>query len=207
MYLEVGGLEPMFTRLFAKLAAKTAERLVGPDGLVQGDIWPLRTKLGAIPCVDGVAVRRNAAGEIEGGIIRRRTGKFPGKLALIGGVIARYESIEDALKRHWREDLGLLVYLPTGWSRPVRMQQYAPQVDGRNRLSFLHDPGKHSVASTHLVIIDPKSGPVTFGHKLGGQEAEDFVWLSKETCPGDTEWAYNMRETFLDCLTAAEALL
>lgn len=189
--------------LVATLLERKIE-LVRSDGMLDGYIWPLRTALGAIACVDGVAIRR--IGDIvEGGVIRRVTGRFPNKLALIGGVVGLYESIDTAMKRHWRTDLGLEIKLPLGWQRPVCMRQYAPQVDSQNRMDFCHDPGKHSYASTHLVKIvsDPRS--VTLGAtEYGGQEAASFHWYSKETCPPAEEWSYDMHESFLFCLEQAK---
>lgn len=172
--------------------------IVRQDGLLDSDVWPLRPKLGPVSCVDGVAIRRNEKGRLEGGIIRRGTGKFAGKLAFIGGVVALFETIEAALRRHWRTDLGIEIDLPLGWDHPVCMRQYAPG----DRPGFLPDPGKHSYASTHLVFRD--SGAETFGTGIGGQEATGFEWYSRVNCPAEEEWAYGMRSTFLDVLAGAE---
>lgn len=200
----MSSLKDASTLELAQELAKRAdlEMLVNKDGLVNPDIWNLRSKLGAVGCVDGVAIRRNG-NTAEGGVIRRGTSKFAGKLALVGGVIARYESIEDAMKRHWRADLGFEIDLPLGWDCPVCMRQYAPQVNGENRPEFCHDPGKHSYASTHLVVITNGDG-AKFGTKIGGQEATDFLWFTAENCPPEEEWAYNMRDTFLEVLAAGQ---
>ena len=65
----------------------TRTDLVRDDGLLSPDIWPLRVKLGTIPCVDGVPVKIDNHGNIWGGVIRRQTGRFPNKLALDGGCL------------------------------------------------------------------------------------------------------------------------
>lgn len=195
---------PMIAEILAK--RKDLDKCVLPGGMVEGPIWSIRATLGAVACVDGVAVRLNDKGEVEGGVIRRRTGQFPDKLAYIGGVVGRYESIEAAMRRHWRTDLGLKIELPLGWSHPVCMRQYAPQVDGKNREGFCWDPKKHSYASTHLVVItsDPKN--ITLGSTAyGGQEASGFEWYTGKNCPPDSEWSYDMRDGFLEVLAVAKS--
>jgi len=193
-----------------KLARELSSRpdlgsLLRLDGLLSDSaILPLRTKLSAVVCVDSIAVRRNEDNSIAGGVIRRGTGKCRGRLAFIGGTVGLYEPLESAIKRHWQTDLGLEVEIPLGWKYPVCMAQYAPQVNGKNRPEFDNDPTKHSVASTHLVYI--KKGEVTFGVGIGGQEATEFVWHTIADCPLEEEWAYTMRDTFIELLTRAEEL-
>jgi hypothetical protein len=187
--------------------------LIRPDGLMDPDKWPLRPATGPVACVDAVAISIEqrlytdwkVSGEwrVSGGVIRRNTGRYAGKLALIGGVVARYESIGDALARHWHADLGLEIGLPLGWDHPVCMRQYAPQRDGVNRTDFCHDPGKHSYASTHIVTL-PEDYVVDFKSKIGGQEAIGFEWYDAMTCPPESEWGYDMRQTFLHVLERAQ---
>jgi ADP-ribose pyrophosphatase YjhB (NUDIX family) len=180
--------------------------LLRPDGLVDPDVWALRVALGAIPCVDGVLVRR-AKGGLLGGVIRRKTGRFPNKLALVGGVVAQHESIETALKRHYKTDLGLDIALPMGWDHPACMRQYAPQKDGANLEGFCHDPGKHSYASTHIVAAQGDVADLTFGTTdLGGQEAMGLEWFHLWSTPEDAEWSYDMRPTFIEVMSKATEL-
>jgi len=186
------------------LVAQLATRdLVRSDGLVIPSIWSLRTKLGAIPCVDGIPVEIDNDGNVRGLVIRRRTGKFPNKLALVGGVVALNESIESAMFRHFKADLNIDIALPLGWDHPVCMRQYAPQIEGENLKDFCHDPGKHSYASTHLVEIVGDKTKIRFGEKIGGTEAMDVEWHNAHSCPHDDQWSYNMRSTFLEVLEAA----
>lgn len=197
------------TRQLAEILAQRSDldQLVQPDGRVSGAVWPLRTKLGAVPCVDGVIVKQDPkTGQLLGGVIRRRTGRFPGKLAIVGGVVGLYQSIEDALKFHYKSDLGIDVELPLGWAHPVCMRQYAPQMDGRNRNGFSHDPGKHSYASTHIVTYaGTHDQQVVFGVKSGDNQAEasGLEWYSLDTLPIEGEWSYDMSHTFVEVMLAA----
>ncbi len=194
-----------------ELAVELAKRknlvsLVNCDGSVDPEIYPLRAILGAVGTADSIAVRMED-GKIYGAVIKRKTGRFPNKLALIGGVVYRYEALEDAVKRHWKQDLGLHISLPLGWDHPVCMRQYAPQINGVNRSGFCHDPGKHSYASTHLVIINGDYTKTSFGTKIGGQEASALLWYAEETAPDEGEWSYDMRSTFLELLRTAKQLV
>lgn len=182
-----------------------AEVCVRPDGMLDAALWPLRPALGAVACVDGVLVFNDPAhGGIHGGVIRRKTGKFPGKLALVGGVVGKNESIENALRRHFKTDLSLDIGFPLGWDHPVCMRQYAPQVDGINRAQFCWDPGKHSYASTHLVVLAGEYKPKFGSTDYGGQEAGGIEWFRPDNCPDESEWSYNMRNTFLEVLAKAK---
>jgi hypothetical protein len=151
-----------------------AEKLVRKDGLVNPNLWPLRSALGAISCVD-----------------------------VVGGVVALYESMADAMRRHFKTDLNLEIEFPLGPDRPVCMRQYAPQVNGENRKDFCHDPGKHSYAPTHIVRIVGDGSNIRFGEKIGGQEAMGFEWHTAHSCPPESEWGYNMHGTFLVVLEEA----
>ncbi len=201
-------LSGLSTRKLAEVLAKRPDltaTCVNAEGRVDGAIWPLRKDLGPVACVDGIAMQINN-GVVEGGVIRRLTGKFPNKIAYIGGVVPLYVSIEEAMRRHFGTDLGLEITLPLGWDHPMFMRQYAPQEDGHNRSDFCWDPGKHSYASTHLVVItgDPKN--ITLGStKEGGQEAGGFEWYSAHTCPPKDEWSYDMRDGFIESLDIAAA--
>lgn len=189
----------------AKILATRADldTIVREDGMLDGNIWPLRPKLGAVACVDGVALRFNvrSGGHFEGGVIRRKTGKFPNKLAYIGGVVGKNEAAEAALKRHWRTDLGLEIELPMGWQHPVVLNQYSPQVEGKNRPDFMHDPGKHSFAPLYMVFITSDSNKISLGStEYGGQEASGFEWYTPQNCPPESEWSYDQRDGFLAVL-------
>ena len=191
-----------------QLAVELAKRpdlptLVRPDGLLDPEIWPIRPALGAITCVDSIAVKRRHSC-VYGAVIRRNTGKFSSRLAFIGGVVAKYESYDKAVERHWRDDLNLRVNLLTRWKYPLCAQQYAPQIDLVNQLGFCEDPGKHATAINYAVLIENEH-ELRFGTKIGGQEACALEWHSEETCPPEEEWGYNARTPFLELLNRVKS--
>lgn len=199
-------MDSISTRQLAEALARRADleaACVRSDGLLDPLIWPLRVALGAVACVDGIGVRRRASGTIEGGIIRRATGRFPGKLSFVGGVVAKYESREAALRRHFGTDLGIEIDFLMGPSQPVEAAQYASQVDGENRRGFGHDPGKHSIADTFLVGIASTRSMHFGATDYGGQEASGFEWYTIETCPPESDWSYGMRRGFIFALECA----
>lgn len=183
------------------------ETLLREDGLLPKAIWSLRKSLGVVACADSFAVRRKD-GVWEGGVIRRGTGPYAGKLALIGGVVALGETVEEALRRHWRTDLGVEITLPIGWRTPLEIAQYAPKVNGSNRPDFGDEPTKHALASTHLVeIVGGDSARLHFGENDGGQEACDLCWFSLENIPAYEEWGYDMGPVFRRCMALVPRLM
>lgn len=178
-----------------------------PDGLLEPEFFELREALGAIPCADGIPVRRRN-GIVEGAVIRRGTGAYKGKYAFVGGVIAYGESVETALRRHFYDDLGVAINfldLQT-WHRPVRVVQYAPyDSSGNVPRDFLHDPTRHAVALTYLVTLGGED--VRFGATAYGQEAEELRWFSTAACPAPEDFGYLLHGLFLDCLAEAESLI
>lgn len=88
--------------------------LFNEKGFLSREAFALADILSIRCCVDGIAVRRGHAGEIEAMAIRRNTGPFAGKLCLVGGGISKFkgngqwlpESAEEALRRHFKRDLG-----------------------------------------------------------------------------------------------------
>lgn len=202
-------LSSVSTRALAEeLAGRTdLDTLLREDGLLPGTIWPLRKSLGVIACTDSFAVRKTCKG-LEGGVIRRGTGPYAGKFALIGGVVAFGETIEDAIRRHWRTDLGVEIVLPFGWRTPIEIAQYAPQVHGVNRPEFGDEPTKHAVASTHLVeIVGGDSAVIQYGENDGGQEARELCWFSLENIPANEEWGYDMGSVFRRCMALAYLMI
>lgn len=176
------------------------------DGLLEPEIFSLRENLGAIPCVDGIPIRRRE-GILEGAVIRRGTGAYKGKYAFVGGVIAYGESVEAALRRHFRDDLGIAINFldQQTWHRPARVVQYAPYVaSGTVPRDFHHEPTRHAVALTYLVMLE--SEDIRFGTTAYGQEAEELVWFSTATCPSPEDFGYLLRDVFLDCLAEAELM-
>ncbi len=191
--------------LARELAGRTDLR--SPDGLLTPDVFHLRTEIGAIPCTDAVPIRLRD-GIIEGAVIRRGIGAYTGKFAVIGGVIAYGESIEQALRRHFRTDLGVEISWldPEGWHRPMLTVQYKKfdRSAGMDQ-DFNHETSKHAVALTYLVTL--ASEIVRFGTTRYGQEATEMQWFSTVTCPPEDEFGYDTRRTFLTCLAEAEKIL
>ncbi|MDP3771771.1 MAG: DUF4916 domain-containing protein [bacterium] len=191
--------------LARELATRTDLRY--QDGLLAPELFHLRTELGAIACTDAVPVRLRD-GIIEGAVIRRGIGEYAGKFAIIGGVIAHGESIEQALRRHFRTDLGVEINWldPEGWRHPILAVQYK-QFDRANGMDkdFNHETSKHAVVFTYLVTI--ASETIRFGTTRYGQEATEIQWFSTTTCPPEDEFGYDTHRTFLACLTEAEKVL
>ena len=193
-----------------RLAEELAQRLDlrKNDEFLEPDIFKLRTELGPIICTDGIPVRQ-ISGRVEGGIIRRNTGHYRGKFSIIGGVIAYGETIENALRRHFRTDIGMEIgFLDILDIRhPVGIFQYHGLKSQRinEHPPFLPEPTKHAVALTYLVTIPENREPI-FGSSAYGQEASEFVWHSLETCPPEQEFGYGTHSVFRECLEHAEKL-
>lgn len=181
--------------LAAELALRTD--LLEADGLLRPHLFQLRAKLGAITCTDGIPVRKTND-VIEGGLIRRNIGKYHGKLCIIGGVVALGETLDGALRRHFRADIGKeIIFLdPRGAAYPIAVYQY---YDHGSSDDFLPEPTKHAVALTYLVSISDND--FVFGSSKYGQEALAFEWYSAESCPPAEEFGYDMKNVFLQCLT------
>lgn len=174
------------------------------DGLVRPAVWQCRAAMGAIPCVDGIVVRKSPIGSyVEGGLIRRATGKFAGKLCLIGGAVAHGESIEHAMRRHFLTDLGVKIGFLTSWRTPIMNQYYPVGPDGNPPTDFSEDPGKHSYASTHLVLLATPTGEIQFGASDYGVEASGFEWVSLDNFPDEDRFAYRMGPIIRMCLRVA----
>lgn len=221
--------EPLSQIPTERLAQELARRsdLRNDDGLLTPDIFRLRAKLGPIVCTDGIPMRQ-VNGVIEGGIIRRNTGPYRGTFSIIGGVIGYGETIENALRRHFRTDIGMEIEFlnPLGIASPAGIFQYhgpksrrinspalpldiKPRGKGgeiNEHPPFLPEPTKHAVALTYLVTI-PESAKPVFGSSPFGQEASEFVWHSLETCPPEQEFGYGTHNVFLECMSEAAKLL
>jgi hypothetical protein len=178
-------LQNIFAMSTDEIAAHLATRtdLVKPNGLVSKDVYLLRTKLGPIACTDSFGVYMGENGPEILAIIRN-TDEFAGKICAIGGGVALYESLEDAVKRHWKDDLGYTVE-GLDWRHPVMMNQFKPGGTGE----FYSDAKKHSLATAFVVSIDDKSS-LKVGATEYGQEASGYVWLTKENFPGPDDFAY-----------------
>ncbi len=146
-------------------------------GLLIDSAFKLRMILGAVPCVDGIPYRRAADGQIELMALRRFKGAFPGKLVLEGGTIAKGESVEDALKRHFREDFGVKIEMSEA---PLCMTQYRKDESDDQ---WMQDPAKeHNIAPVYLVQF---LGETPAESRLGCIE-----WLSENSMPPAEEFGY-----------------
>jgi len=114
------------------------------------------------------------------GVITRATGKEANRLALIGGRIRKNESINDAILRHLKTDLGVTdfsFYKTNNEDTPFIVQQYshsAKQVSGY----YCYDPTKHSIGLTYLIQINQQPKPKT--------EACGYHWIGLNEIPKET---------------------
>lgn len=163
--------------LLAALLTRTSELFKERNWLIPA-MFKLRGATGPVICIDGIPWRRNEAGEVELMALRRRTGPFPKKLVLIGGTVAKGESLQDALKRHFQDDFGVIIKME---ENPFCMSQYhRDEPDDK----WLQDSGKdHVVSPVYLVNIQSNT-PI---QSLQGDPVE---WFAKDTMPSDEEFGY-----------------
>ena len=170
--------------------------LVDENGFVDPVAWKLRVMLGIIPCVDSIAVRETEHGR-EVLATKRITGPYAGKWCVIGGVISRGESIENALRRHWKIDVGCEIN-SFDWRKPDSVHQHTPLISVSEN-DFLPEPSKFSIGLFYKVQLlnDPNKYGAT---KYGGQEVGGYEWFSKETLPSAENFAYGFHELFTQVL-------
>ena len=174
--------------------------LVLENGLLSpnDNTWQLRVKLGAIPTVDTCAVRYNPTTDrLEASAIIRNTGIYKGRWCAIGGVIAMYEPVGDAVRRHWGTDLGCSVKA-FDWKHPYRIHQHRPPtVLSGSRFDFLPEPNKHSFSP--FFVIQTHNEPKKYGSTAhGGQEASGYKWFDKTNLPGKENWAYGFHDHYFE---------
>jgi ADP-ribose pyrophosphatase YjhB (NUDIX family) len=190
--------------------------LLDNEGFLSPEAFKLADFLGTRVCVDGVPARLNEEGEVELMAIERNTGPYAGQLALVGGGVGRVrendswapESLEQALRRHFRVDLGLDIEPLSSWQQPAYIAQDMRPVDGALEQSFTpNDNSRHLVAARYLVKIVGKENPVFGTTTLGGQEAAAIAWFSEAAMPPPDAFGYGHRETFEAMFPAARQLL
>ncbi len=167
-------------------------------------LYDLFVELGVVTCVDGIAVRKKV-GKIELMTIVRNTGPFKGKLCSVGGRILLEESVESAMRRHFKTDIGSNIELLTQWDRPVLFHQFMrPKSDGTVLPDFGVEPQKrHAVSMIYLVKLSDTH--MEFGQtSLGGQEASGVRWFSKDDMPPDREFGYGQEVYYKKCFELAE---
>jgi len=168
-------------------------------------------------CVDGIAVRRNAKREIECMAIRRNTGPYAGKLCLVGGGVGKLkengtwmpESREEALRRHFKTDLGFEIEPVESWTRPAYAAQDMRPVNGVVKNGFTPNPdSRHLVADRFLVrITNYESAPIFGKTDVGGQEASGIHWFTRAQMPAPEEFGYGHHETYRESFLIAEKVL
>ena len=161
--------------------------LIKDDGLLRELPYALRITLGPISCIDSFGFRETPNGREVLAIVRN-TDEFAGLTCAIGGGTAYGESLEDSLKRHWRNDLGCEIEFD--WEYPLRMNQFKPGGTGQ----FNPDAKKHSIAPAYSVKL--LNEPTKLGNTIYGQEARGYTWFNKDNFPAPEKFAYGFYKTF-----------
>lgn len=174
-------------------------------------------------CVDGAPVRRNEDGDVELMAIVRGTGKEAGKLCLIGGGVGlvkdeRFtdeqgnalwvpQTNEEALRGHFRTDLGYEIEPITSWREPQYFaEDMRPAADGSIKPGMLPNPNENAHAARYLVKITNGAEAPVYGEGFGGQEATDVVWFDEAGMPELGAFGYNHGDTYQVMFQAAERL-
>lgn len=135
--------------------------------------YSLVRRLVPIACVDILPIS-TADNSLKVGLIRRHDASGHVVRALIGGGIHRTETVADAAARHVRSTLGPEVrWTDPDWDRPATVGQYFP----RARSDGPHDPRKHAVALTYVVVFTGTVSP--------RGEAIEFDWFTIASLPLD----------------------
>lgn len=175
------------------------------SGFLSSGLFNLVVDVMPVVCVDGVAYRYAADGTPEVLAIRRDTGEARGKLCVVGGRVLggkllQRQSVADALRKHFRCDLGREIELDTDWQRPFAVGQAAPHGTG----AFAREDAKHAVALRYLVRFADEEEFV-FGEGFGGREAGSVEWLSRLTLPEPDAFGFDHHDIFVDALDILEA--
>lgn len=183
--------------------------LLDEKGMTPFGVYQLLCKVAVLPCTDGVAVRRNKSDYVEAMTIRRGTGCFKGRLGSVGGRLIRGESMEDCLRRQFRNDVRCEIVMLVDWKHPVDIGQAYPLenplVDPWPK-DFGPEDRKHTTSNYYPVQLvgEPNPGGAT-AH--GGVEAPSVEWYTLATLPGPEHFGYDQHPKFVACLKAAEKLI
>lgn len=169
--------------LLAALLMRASELFKEKNWLIPA-MFKLRMITGPVVCIDGIPWRRNKAGDVELMAMRRCTGPFPGKLVLIGGTVAKGESLQFALQRHFKDDFGVEIEMS---EEPLCMTQYRKDEPDNQ---WLQDPGKDHVVSPVYLVQIREEAP---SQSVQGDSVE---WFSKETMPPDKEFGYATEQLY-----------
>lgn len=157
------------------------------DGMLIFPAYRLRVKLASVVCADGIPYRHNESGDLELMAIRRKTGPFTGKLCFVGGVIAKGEHIEAAMRRHIETDLGVGI----ASMKFLFHSEQGSKLHEEDPEGWWYEPTKdHNIGITFGIQL--ASEEFSFGATAyGGQEADRVEWFTKETMPPLKEFGYN----------------
>ncbi len=214
--------------LLTELLAEDPADLRETEGRFKGGLtvpaFQLAARFAPRDCVDGVPVRRNKDGEIELMAIRRNTGKEIGKLCCVGGgvdmvqdkrfrdekgdALWRPQSNLEALRKHFRTDLGWEIELVTGEDTPQYFaQDMKPDAQGKIMDGMMPNPHENVRAARYLVqITDGDPEKPTYGVGRGGQEAAGVEWFTQDQMPDLGDFGYNHGLTYNRMFEAAEQL-
>jgi hypothetical protein len=175
-------------------------------------------------CVDGVPVRSNLkTGNVELMAIQRNTLREAGKLCCVGGGVGFVKderftdqdgnalwvprTNEEALKGHFRTDLGWGIELLTPEDQPQYFAQDMKPVNGEIKDGMLPNPNENAHAARYLVAItDGDPDRPVYGEGFGGQEAKAITWFSEDEMPQLDAFGYNHGLTYRRMFEAAGQL-
>jgi ADP-ribose pyrophosphatase YjhB (NUDIX family) len=206
------------SELLSEALARPHE-MIDERGFLSDEAFRLADLLGIRYCVDGIPVKINDDNEIEAMAIRRNTGPNKDRWTAIGGGVARVmsdtgewlpESMEEALQRHFKTDLGVEIELITDTMHPQLIIEQMRAVDGALRPGFEDNPTtRHCVASRYLVklVADPDFSPIFGSTQVGGQEASGIKWFTEPDIPPNEDFGYMHDATYREMFGHARALL
>lgn len=143
------------------------------NGYLDDDLYKTVTENIPIICVDIIPIKKDENWKV--GLIVRATGTQAKKWTILGGRIYHSESVDEAIGRHLKHDLGVENFnhfKDFSDQNPFMVQQYFMK-DNFESDRYGFDPSKHSLALTYLVQIDESQ-------LTPRNEAEDFVWIEDQ---------------------------
>ena len=183
-----------------------ARELLGRDVREAGGgfiapVFKLIEKSVPLLCTDGIALRKNGSA-YEAMAILRGTGRYAGCYCSVGGRVFYRESLEGAMRRHFRTDVGAEIRMLRPWNRPLTMAQWVPVAVGEEPPpDFGPEERKHSVSLYFPVMLKGEVG--NFGQGHGGQEVKSVEWFTLDKLPPRYRWGFDQRQFFVTALEEA----
>lgn len=118
--------------------------------------------------------------------------------------------MEEALRRHFRTDLGYEIEpLGGSWENPDYLAQDMRSVGGEVRPGFQPNPAsRHLIAARYIVKITNDSQEPVFGStELGGQEASGVLWFNRAEMPPDDAFGYGHATTYRALFPIADRMI